>query len=363
MGDIPLEDVMANAGFTRRDCLVLATSAALAPLKLSASSMPAAAEAAAGKGMRGVFMILATPFTESGEVAWDDLHREAEFIDRCGGHGLVWPQNASALSSLTDRERIRGFEVLVKAAKGKKATLVLGVQGKNTSEMLEFAKHADRLGTDAMIAMPPSEGKSEADYREYFVALAKATNRPVIIQTTGGNRNIPPPSTDLILGLAREYPPLGYVKEESDPLVERMRAELKHRDVMKSIFGARSASGWLLEMRLGLDGIITGQAVVTDVLARAWDAHLHNRPEEARDIYGRFLLITNLVDSIPGADIYLLKKRGVFKSLVTRRPPAGTTPPAQTPALRTLTFLPDEIAEIEFRFEGLKPYLVPMSTS
>ena len=40
--------------------------------------------AAAAKPMRGAFMILNTPFTETGEVDWDDLAREAVFVDRSG---------------------------------------------------------------------------------------------------------------------------------------------------------------------------------------------------------------------------------------------------------------------------------------
>jgi len=55
----------------------------------------------------------------------------------------------------------------------------------------------------------------------------------------------------------------------------------------------------------------------------------------------------NLNDHVPGADLYIMQKRGVFKTLVTRT--AG--------GLKTLSFSPDEIAEIEYRFEALKPYL------
>ena len=36
------------------------------------------------KPMRGAFIILTTPFTATGEVDWDDLAREAVFVDRCG---------------------------------------------------------------------------------------------------------------------------------------------------------------------------------------------------------------------------------------------------------------------------------------
>src|SRR5262245_12707989 len=61
------------------------------------------------KPMRGAFMILTTPFTSSGEVDWEDLAREAMFCDRCGAHGIVWPQGSSGVANLTKAERMRGL--------------------------------------------------------------------------------------------------------------------------------------------------------------------------------------------------------------------------------------------------------------
>ena len=87
--------------------------------------------------MRGVFIILNTPFTTPGEVDWDDL-AEVAFVDRGGCSGIVWPQGSSGVATLTKEERLRGMEVLANAVKGRRLTLVLGVQGKDTSEMLEY---------------------------------------------------------------------------------------------------------------------------------------------------------------------------------------------------------------------------------
>jgi len=221
------------------------------------------------------------------------------------------------------------------------------VQGKDTPEMIEYARSAEALAPDAMIAMPPSIATSLDDYRTYFRALAKVTSRPVILQTTGGAPALTPP-VDLIVDLARELPNFGYVKEESEPLVERMKAEIRHRPQMKTIFGAGFALNWLYEMRLGLDGVMTGMAMYADVMAKLWSLHERHQLEPLRDLYSKFLLMRNLNDHVPGADLYVMHKRGVFKTLVTRT--AGGP--------KTLSFSPDEIAEIEYRFEALKPYIL-----
>jgi dihydrodipicolinate synthase/N-acetylneuraminate lyase len=327
----------------------LGTLAALAVGPRVVSEVSAAVPAP-GKAMRGAFMILATPFTASGEVDWEDLAREAVFVDRCGAHGVVWPQGSSGVANLTRAERLRGMEVLSAAARGKSVTLVLGVQGKDTAEMLEYAHHAEGLAPDAMIAMPPSAAHTVDEYRDYFRALARATSRPVVVQTSGGARDLPPP-VDLIVELAREFPHVAYVKEESAPLVARMQAEIRQRPPLKGVFGASLGAGWLYEMRLGLDGVITGMAMYPDLMARIWDLHEHGDVEGVRDAYSRFLLMRNLNQQIPGVDLYLFKKRGVFKTTVAR------TGGAVAWKINSIDLSPDAIAEIEYRFAALTPYL------
>jgi 4-hydroxy-tetrahydrodipicolinate synthase len=309
--------------------------------------------AAAGKPLRGAFMILHTPFTADGVVDWEDLAREVEFVDRAGSQGIVWPQGSSGVATLTKDERLRGMEVLAKAVRGRKVALVLGVQGRDSAEMLEYAARAEALAPDAVIAMPPTIATSLDDYRGYFTALAKASNRPVILQTSGGARNLVPP-VDLIVDLARQFPNCGYVKEESAPVLDRMREEVRQRPPMRGIFGASFGVGWLYEMRLGLDGVITGNAMYADLMARMWQLHGAGRRDELRDAYSKFLLMRNLDEQVPGTSLYVMKKRGIFKTTVTR---AGAPVPGQPLKVNQVVLPPDAIDEIEYRFAALKPYL------
>ena len=342
---------MSDRRLTRRECLgVLAAAAVVPKVTALAGAAPPAPTTGTAKPMRGAFMILSTPFTDAGAVDWDDLAREAQFVDRSGAHGIVWPQGSSSVANLTKDERMRGLEVLAKANLGRKPALVLGVQGSNTAEMLEYARRAEALAPDAMIAMPPSAARSVDDYREYFRALAQVTSRPVFVQTSGGAKDLPPP-VDLIVELAREFPHVAYVKEESAPLIERMKAELRQRPLIKGVFGASYADGWLYEMRLGLDGVMTGMAMYADLMARLWDLHLRGPSDAVRDAYSRFLLMRNLNQQIPGADLFVMQKRGVFKTTTTRSGGAAAW------KAKPLNLSPEAIAEIEYRFAALTPYL------
>ena len=334
-------------GINRREF----TRAGLGALAFAALPAPGwAANATGAKPMRGAFIILTTPFTAAGEVDWDDLAREALFVDRCGCHGIVWPQGSSSVASLTGAERMRGMEVLATAARGKAVALVLGVQGKDTAEMLEYAQRAEALAPDALIAMPPSAARSIDEYRDYFRALARATTRPVFVQTSGGARDLPP-TVDLIVELAREFPHMAYVKEESAPLVERMKSEIARRPPLKAVFGASYGVGWLYEMRLGLDGVMTGMAMYPDLMARIWAMHELGDGAGVREAYSRFLLMRNVSAQIPGADLYLLKKRGIFKTTASRSGAAAVW------QVKTNDLSAEEMAEVDDRFAALTPYV------
>lgn len=327
---------------TRRQLLATLTSAALSSrLAFGAPTSQEASGEMRGKEMRGVFIIMATPYTETKAVDYDDLAREVDFLDRCGVHGMVWPQLASEYSLLTKEERMRGMEVLAKAAKGKKPALVLGVQGANTEAALEYARHAESLGPAALIALPPAEAKSLDDFRAYYQALARSTKRPFFIQTTGGARGIIP-TVEFLVELAREFPHCGYIKEEFEPAIERMQALAKHRPVIKGVFGGAAGKAMMYEMRLGFDGTMPG-AAYADLYAQIWSLYQSGRTEQARDVFSKLLLMLNLEQQIPGTRQYVMQKRGVFKTTVSRRHQASLTR--------------EETAEIDANLEALKPYL------
>ncbi len=309
---------------------------------LGAAALGRSLPAAIGeKPMRGVFIIMATPYTEAGAVDYEDLAREVEFLDRCGVHGMVWPQLASEYSLLTREERLRGMEAIAKAAKGRKPALVLGVQGPNKAAALAYLEKAESLSPDAVIAIPPTEAASLDDFREYYRALAGATARPLFIQTTGGAKGVVP-TIDLLVELAKEFPNCGYVKEEQTPVIERMQALARHRPAIRSIFSGAAGKGMLYEMRMGFDGTMPG-APYSDIHAQIWNLYQSGKRDAARELFARLMVMINMETQAPGVRPYIMKKRGVFKTTVSRRKEAALTPEA--------------IAEVDFDFEGLRPYL------
>jgi dihydrodipicolinate synthase/N-acetylneuraminate lyase len=88
---------------------------------------------------------------------------------------------------------------------------------------------------------------------------------------------------------------------------------------------------------------MTGGVMYGDVYARLWQLHQQGREEELRECYSKLLLIQNLDNLIPGVRLYVMQKRGVFKTTKSRR--------------GVYSFSTQQIAEIEFRLEALKPHM------
>ena len=319
---------------TRRQCLAALGALALLPLT------PSLAQDA--NPMRGVFMILSTPYTQDGAVDYEDLAGQVAFLKRCGVQGLVWPQNSSEQRYLSKAERMQGFDVLARAARGSGMVLVLGVQGDDTADMVEYATHAESLAPDGMIAIPPTTAGSLEEIYQYYQTLCGITARPVFVQTSGGpDIEL---TVDFLVRLATDFPQCGYVKEEYGDVQQRMRELIRHRpNPIKSVIGATFGLGWLYEMRLGSDGVMTGGTMYGDVYASLWELQQAGRAAELADCYSKLLLMLNLDQLIPGVRLYVLQKRGVFKTTVSRR--------------GDYDFSPEEIAEMDYRLEALRPWM------
>jgi hypothetical protein len=115
-------------------------------------------------------------------------------MDWCESPGMIWPQSNDSIDLLTQDEKLEGMEVLARTCgKLKTTALCLGVQGRDTDEMLVYAKHARALKSVAIISRPPDNGKTQEDLRQYWRALAEVvTDRPVMIQTTARTGGISP---------------------------------------------------------------------------------------------------------------------------------------------------------------------------
>jgi dihydrodipicolinate synthase/N-acetylneuraminate lyase len=329
-------------GSSRREFLQSAGATAVA---LSFSSV-AGAVIGSGPGMKpfwGIFPIGQTPVTPDNRLDLDGLAAEVKFCNRGGVAGFAWPQIASGWSTLSEKERMDGAEAIVAAGKGGKTSLVIGVQStdEEIATCVRYAKHAEKTGADAIIALPP-EKANDSGLIEYYKTIGGASALPLVVQTKGDM------SVDLIVEMFRQIPTMKCVKDEAGDPLARV-TEIRERTNNKlAVFSGRGVRMMLEEMRLGFSGHCptTGLA---DVFQSAFDLWHAGKHKEAFDMFGRI----QAFETIPGAGQYILQARGVLKEGVTFRNTPGMGDGRKAPAL-------DDAAKKVIRDdldEYLKPYL------
>jgi dihydrodipicolinate synthase/N-acetylneuraminate lyase len=83
-------------------------------------------------------------------------------------HGVIWPQIASEWNTLSKKERLDGAEAMTAAGKGGKTAITIGVQGPDMPTVLEYVKHAEKVGADAICSLPPANVTDDGALFDYY---------------------------------------------------------------------------------------------------------------------------------------------------------------------------------------------------
>ena len=329
----------------RRDVLkTLGTVAAGIALSRAGFSAPSISPGT--KPFRGLFPIAQTPFTPDDKLDLDCLTNQVKFCTELKSR-LIWPQMASAWSTMSASERFAGAEAILAAGKGGKTALAIGVQTENNDlpGAIAFAKHAAAHGADAICSLPPKG--DEATVLSYYQAIGNATDLPLIVQAYGDF------SVDLIVNIFRSVPTMRAVKDEAgDPLMRITEIRKRTGDKI-NVFAGKGVRLMIEEMQLGFTGFCPTVGLA-DVFQQAWELYEAGKPREAFDMFGRILAF----DSITHAEQYLMVARGIFKENTKSRHMPGmgdsTNKPPAPPAPLTES---DKKTVLKAIDTYLKPYL------
>ncbi len=283
----------------------------------------------------GVFPLLCTPYAEDGSLDCETLAKEARFVAGCGANGAIWPPAAEAVKLLTPDEERRGLEAIASALDGGDAWFAPCCPGTNVTDMLRrvadveavAAKHP-KLKTTMLVRMV-DDAKGDADYERQYEALAAATKLPVIVQTYNGIS--PMPSGKMLAGLARRHPgTYGWYKVEGTGAgIAKCVSELvAAKPDVKTVFTGWGGRDWLYHhRRLGTGGVISQRPMYADLMVKTWQALKAGDPA-VDGLFAKFMYLRNLDNSLPSAgmrgwNLYVLKRRGVFRNLLSREGKKG----------------------------------------
>jgi 4-hydroxy-tetrahydrodipicolinate synthase len=174
---------------------------------------------------RGSFTALVTPFKNGGvdEKAFRDL---VDWQIAEGTNGLVPVGTTGESPTLSHDEHKRVVEWCIDQAR-KRVPVIAGAGSNSTAEAIDFSKHAEKAGADAVLIVTPYYNKptQEGLYR-HFKAINDAIGIPIIIYNIPG-RSVIDMSVDTMKRLY-ELKNVAGVKDATANLVRvsQQRAEI-----------------------------------------------------------------------------------------------------------------------------------------
>src|SRR5262245_20532465 len=262
-----------------------------------------------------------TPVLENGELAWDDLRREVDFLvgEGVSAYGFGF---GSEVFRLTEAERDAALDVVVKHT-GERAHVIANVQAGSTPAAVERAAVAKSLGADAVMLPPPSHSAADPGALfDHYKTVGREVGSPIVVQDAPGMSGIEL-SPELLLRLAHEVEHVVALKVEAEPSAPKIGRIVRALDSDVAVLGGAAGLDLLHELQRGAHGTMPG-AALADAFMRVWRLYRADRRREARREFDRLLpllvLGTRSLDTFLFIEKEILRRRGVFSTALHRLP-------------------------------------------
>ena len=273
--------------------------------------------------LAGVLPIVHTPFTDGDAIDEASLRRQLDWAfdtgaDGCGT-GMV-----SEILRLTISERTCLAHLIPEIVNGR-GTVFASVGAESTAQAVTWAKEAEASGNDALMAIPPTlTGLLEETLLDYFIALAEATDLPLIVQDASAYVGQAIPLDVLVKLLDQFGPDKIQFKPEAAPLGPNLSTLRDATDGRAKIFEGSGGILLIDSFRRGITGTMPGMDLL-DGIIEVWRALQDGNEDRAYSIYYPISALTALqmqsgLDGFLAIEKHLLVKRGLFASDRRRRP-------------------------------------------
>ena len=129
----------------------------------------------------GILTVVATPFDQSGGIAFEVLGRQLDFLVANGVHYIVPGGTTGEYYSQTIEERKQMLAYVAERA-GKRVRLAAGTNAARPADTLELSGYAKALGYEAlMLAAPYYSLPSTDELAQHFRYIAASTALPIIL--------------------------------------------------------------------------------------------------------------------------------------------------------------------------------------
>ena len=279
--------------------------------------------------IKGICPIIATTFTEVGEVDYKSLENLVKTLIKGGCHAVTLFGIAGEYYKLSDDERKKMVEVTVKAAKEVGGKTIISVTDHATEIAVKNAKFFEESGADCLMLLPPFFLKPGATYLyEHMKAVANAVKIPVMAQYAPEQTGVAI-SPETFIKLEKECPNIIYYKIECKPAGPYVSNLVRMTDGRMKIFVGNAGFQLIECMDRGAIGAMPGCSMY-DVYLDIYENYVSGNRDKAIEIHNLLLPMLNHirqnVEQIISFEKRILKLRGIIESDYCRKPSYDTDP-------------------------------------
>lgn len=133
-----------------------------------------------------ILTAMITPFHEDLSVNYEAAATLAKYLVANGSNGLVITGSTGEAATLTDEEKLKLYDVVMKAV-GDKATIIAGTGSNDTRASIALTLAAEKLGVHGVMLVGPYYNKPPQEgFYQHFKAIAESTKLPIILYNVPG---------------------------------------------------------------------------------------------------------------------------------------------------------------------------------
>ncbi|MDD1790353.1 dihydrodipicolinate synthase family protein [Burkholderia gladioli] len=272
---------------------------------------------------RGVFPVVPTTFSDTGELDLASQKRAVDFMIDAGSDGLCILANFSEQFSLSDEEREILTRTVLEHVAGRVPVIVTTTHY-GTRLCAARSRRAQELGAAMVMIMPPYHGATfrvpETQIHEFYARVSDAIEIPIMIQDAPASGTVL--SAPFLARMAREIEQVSYFKIETPGAANKLRELIRLAgDAAEGPWDGEEGITLLADLNAGATGSMTGGGF-PDGIRTIVDAHREGRLDEAFAAYQRWLPLINHENRQAGllACKALMKEGGVIDCELPRHP-------------------------------------------
>ncbi|KAB7609583.1 dihydrodipicolinate synthase family protein [Verminephrobacter eiseniae] len=287
---------------------------------------------------KGVYPVVPTTFTESGDLDLESQKRCVDFMVDAGSTGLCILANFSEQFVLSDAEREILTSTILEHVKGRVPVIVTTTHF-GTQVCAQRSRRAQEAGAAMVMVMPPYHGAtirvSEDQIYGFYARLSDAIDIPIMIQ------DAPVSGTQLsaafLARMAKEIENVAYFKIETPGAASKLRELIRLGGAaIEGPWDGEEAITLLPDLHAGATGAMTGGAF-PDGIRQIMDAWTAGDVEAATQAYQHWLPLINYENRQGGilTAKALMKAGGVIACEAPRHPFPSMHPEVRQGLLET----------------------------